>query len=123
MGRQYVPRSWDPNHVNCTSSGQLCDCCCGGGIAGFPAAASYAYLLLMLCVPLVFFFFYYSLFSARLYYSTHTHAHEHARHLARTHTNATIITQHYCSYMGMCVDGHCETFLFVSFFYGFIPRM
>lgn len=32
-----------------------------------------------------------------------------------TLTHAAIITQHYCD-MGMCVD-HCETFLFVSFFF------
>jgi len=53
------------------------------------------------------FFFLLFFFSARL--CTHTHTHR------DTLTHVAIITQHYCD-MGMCVDGHCETFLFVSFF-------
>jgi len=38
------------------------------------------------------------------------------RKTIHTHTQAAIITQHYCD-MGMCVDGHCETFLFFPRFH------
>lgn len=125
MGRQYVPRSWDPDHVNCTSSGQLCDCCWGGGVAGFPAAASYAYLLLMLCVPLVFFFT--ILFFPQDYTTVHTHTRTRARASFSSNThkrgdNNTTLLQRYGNVRRRLLRNVSFRFFFLRFYSSYVKK-